>query len=418
MTNAGSPEDPPQPAAITPYVTPAASFGAGWTILRGSLASGPRVLRVPTEFPLLQQAIDAANDGDTIEILPGIYECNVTVQKGLLIRGRNEGVQLRALDSSKPIIGIAIEQGELRFQEIVFEGRAENAVGHQVGIEIHRGEVCFRHCQFRGWNTLDQTPEGPAVYDSVNPDRDFIGLDHSYWQWSAGISATGEDTLALIHQCQFGDSEVGISVCQWARALVSESQFFDLWYAICLQDARLSSSYSCASGGTYFVFCRHECSLVSDHDTATGFWTLIKCSHPPVLTAALRHATIRTYNLYDFVADSVLYSNLFSWYTATLRRYPGPRVSFVDSILELDPLDGDCLFVSPPSSRPYRLDEFEHYLNLSDHNIVASARFNRGPNPLFDDSAAYEESRLRTDSPAIGAASDGTNIGAWQGTPQ
>ena len=59
------------------------------SLLSGAeLAVASTTLRVPQDHPTVQAAIDAASDGDVIEIAPGIYTENLTVGKGVILRGQ------------------------------------------------------------------------------------------------------------------------------------------------------------------------------------------------------------------------------------------------------------------------------------------------------------------------------------------
>ena len=47
----------------------------------------PADITVPTDFPTIQKAIDEANEGDTIKVLPGTYTEQLTISKNLTIIG-------------------------------------------------------------------------------------------------------------------------------------------------------------------------------------------------------------------------------------------------------------------------------------------------------------------------------------------
>lgn len=68
----------------------------GWLVAPRAGAT-PQVIRVPSEVPDLQQAIDAANGGDLILVEPGVYPGGVTVpggKDGLTIRGLNRNTTI------------------------------------------------------------------------------------------------------------------------------------------------------------------------------------------------------------------------------------------------------------------------------------------------------------------------------------
>ena len=84
----------------------------------------PNTLYVPTDCGSLQLAIDCASEGDIIEILPGVYELNIVVQKALTIRAHSGFVQLKSQDEDEPLLLIDLEFGELNIERIAFTGRA------------------------------------------------------------------------------------------------------------------------------------------------------------------------------------------------------------------------------------------------------------------------------------------------------
>ena len=123
-------------------------------LLVGLLAteSGAAILRVGPgeEFERIVDAARAAQDGDTVEIMPGEYSGDVTVwkQKKLLIRGAGQRPVL--VSSGKTAEGKAIwviRNGDIRVENIEFRG-ARASSGNGAGIRLERGHLEVRNCVF------------------------------------------------------------------------------------------------------------------------------------------------------------------------------------------------------------------------------------------------------------------------------
>jgi hypothetical protein len=88
-------------------------LGLGVLTLRGELTisqEGLFVVRVPHDFPTIQQAIDAVAEGGTVLIGAGLYKENLVITKSIHLRGAGqERVQILYADHKLPIVEIVSE---------------------------------------------------------------------------------------------------------------------------------------------------------------------------------------------------------------------------------------------------------------------------------------------------------------------
>ncbi len=72
-------------------------LAAGWSVLGTSAHAD--ILHVPGDFPTIQAAIDAAMDGDEVEVHPGTYNENINLL--------GKAITVRSVDPTDPAVVVS-----------------------------------------------------------------------------------------------------------------------------------------------------------------------------------------------------------------------------------------------------------------------------------------------------------------------
>lgn len=117
------------------------------TAISGSNVSGGQVLRVPRDYPTIQAALDAAAEGDTVQVKAGIYNEHVVVSTsgvkvhastGVVLDGTGLtgiGIHVRGSSADAPVDGVQISNFEVaNFERGIIVQWATN-------VRVHRNEV-------------------------------------------------------------------------------------------------------------------------------------------------------------------------------------------------------------------------------------------------------------------------------------
>ena len=272
------------------------------------------------------------------------------------------------------------------------------------------GQVLLRGCEFTGWE--------------------------SETSLQCAVAVTGEKSALEAQACRFFDSDFGIDVSDKATAIVDGCNFVRVCNPFGVTNGSIVSRNNSMMEGGCFVSLGENSTIDSHFDSVIHPECLLDGSEATDSTANFNHLTVSSRSLLGIsIWESPIHSDPDQKWV-----WAAPKVYVADSIIFLESTDPFAVrftlsALQPCTPRLFRLRPVVFstrssnsalprwdvsqlhvwdYVWFGGYNMIHARPDFPGDDPGFGE-IDHGKLSLNSDSPAIGAAFDGTNLGAWQG---
>jgi parallel beta-helix repeat protein len=171
---------------------------------------------VPDDYPTLQEAIDNAKNGDTIQVRAGLYRERIIIDKSINLIGENKFNTIIKGNISGTVVNVTAENVDINGFEIRHSG-GDNL--NWAGIEINASFVTISDCYIR------ENQNGVSISNASNVIISDNVFDHDYW---AGIRChyQYENYNILIDNNIIRNSNIfGIDFCEGHNSNIISNNF-------------------------------------------------------------------------------------------------------------------------------------------------------------------------------------------------
>jgi len=367
----------------------------------------PHKKHVPRDYPTIAEALDHAANGDTIELADGIYRESLKIMKPIEIVGTANGQVVLESPSFDPIITYQVFQGTSKLKNIIIRRTSEQNLF--LGIDVHGNFFEFENCRFEGFYCTDE-------YMS--------NCEEKYWDFFENNTAVriGQSVLSVKFSfCNFFNCEKGILVqdrscidlnsCNFSSTDVSKD-IYGPFNIAADENCKIKSTRCSFSNGSI------QLGLHSVYESSYDTFIEVKgIIHPKdTCQSTFTHATFVSNYLFEVAipeGSDIIVRNI-SWPKGK------PKIHFSNSIVFVKAGYVPQTYYTP-AGFPLIHYDCSSIFNLVDEGIMTYADNNllcMPPHFHCEDPLLMIENnlaRLSVNSLAINSASDGTNIGAWQG---
>jgi len=170
------------------------------------------VLDVPGDYPTIQQAIDAASDGDTIMVAAGLYEVNVEIDKSLTLKGAQAGVDARTRSGAETIIepdeGTGIRIITAADRVIVIDGLTVQNAEHGIATPepAMADDITVRNVRI-----INPTEFGISPTFTLTTTVEYCYVEGAIQAINAGALVPFDPTVATFRNNEIVDSQFGFT---------------------------------------------------------------------------------------------------------------------------------------------------------------------------------------------------------------
>jgi pectin methylesterase-like acyl-CoA thioesterase len=170
------------------------------------------VIDVPGDYDTIQEAVDAASDGDTIVVAAGLYEENVEIDKSLTLKGAQAGVDARNRSGAETIIepdegtGIRIITDE--DQWVVIDGFTVQNTEHGIATPepAMADDITVRNVR-----VLNPTEFGISPTFTLTTTVEYCYVEGAIQAINTGALVPFEPTVAIFRNNEIVNSQFGFT---------------------------------------------------------------------------------------------------------------------------------------------------------------------------------------------------------------
>ena len=181
----------------------------------GLVATAPvlaDVINVPGDYDTIQEAIDAASNGDTIVVAAGLYEENVEIDKSLTLKGAQAGVDARTRSGAETIIepdtGTGIRIITATDRVIVVDGLTVQNAEHGIATPepTMADDITIRNVR-----VLNPTEFGISPTFTITTTVEYCYVEGAVQAINAGALIPFEPTVATFRNNEIVNSQFGFT---------------------------------------------------------------------------------------------------------------------------------------------------------------------------------------------------------------
>ncbi len=391
------------------------SSSSGGLIARAAtefLVVQPRTVTVPDDYPSIMLAVMHAGVGDRILVRQGAYQEHLIITKPLSLSALGGKVTISSIDSTIPVVLVDVSQHDdawVSLSGMTFVGKKGVLTQSQTGIEIISGHCRLADCAFVDWYQMH--PDYVGTLDDDEADAYF-----SDYQGGTAVTARGRWSSLEIMGSAFDGADSGIDASDGARVVIRMCAFAGCQSGVCIfqsADAHLESNTFSVSG----LNVGRDVRLFSEYDTLIDSECLVDTAASSGTSLAFNHLTFRGQTLVGLaVGDGLVHpgeNGEWLWEAPTItlaesiicvrEEYPSVRYAASAFNIDMDRLP-----------KPWEAVNVWRAVQLRGRNLLCSPGIPGSKDPRFGP-VCDGKLTLLDDSPARRAASDGSNLGAWQG---